>query len=117
MDKKALYNLTYGVFMLSTKVNDKENGCIINTCMQVANDPVRIAISVLNVNYTCELLKQSGVFALSLLDQECSFETIKHFGFQSGRNVDKFDGIPAPRAAMTFLTWDGIPVLSSVEKS
>ena len=97
MDKKALYNLTYGVFMLSTKVNDKENGCIINTCMQVANDPVRIAISVLNVNYTCELLKQSGVFALSLLDQECSFETIKHFGFQSGRNVDKFDGIPAPR--------------------
>ena len=54
MDKKALYNLTYGVFMLSTKVNDKENGCIINTCMQVANDPVRIAISVLNVNYTCE---------------------------------------------------------------
>ena len=59
MDKKALYNLTYGVFMLSTKVNDKENGCIINTCMQVANDPVRIAISVLNVNYTCELLKQS----------------------------------------------------------
>lgn len=50
MDKKALYNLTYGVFMLSTKVNAKENGCIINTCMQVANDPVRIAISVLNVN-------------------------------------------------------------------
>lgn len=114
MDKKALYNLTYGVFMLSTKVNDKENGCIINTCMQVANDPVRIAISVLNVNYTCELLKQSGVFALSLLDQECTFETIKHFGFQSGRNVDKFDGIPAPRDCndVPYMGWHSCAVIS-----
>ena len=114
MDKKALYNLTYGVFMLSTKVNAKENGCIINTCMQVANEPVRIAISVLNVNYTCELLKQSGVFALSLLDQECSFETIKHFGFQSGRNVDKFDGIPAPRDCndVPYMGWHSCAVIS-----
>ena len=65
MDKKALYNLTYGVFMLSTKVGDITNGCITNTCMQVANSPTRIAISVLNTNYTCELIKQSKVFALT----------------------------------------------------
>ena len=73
MDKKALYNLSYGVFILTTKAGDIVNGCVTNTCMQVANDPVRIAISVLNQNYTCELIKQSGVFALSLLDQSCSF--------------------------------------------
>ena len=48
MEKKALYNLSYGVFMLSTRSGEKVNGCITNTCMQVANDPVRIAISVLN---------------------------------------------------------------------
>ena len=89
MEKKALYNLSYGVFMLSTRSGEKVNGCITNTCMQVANDPVRIAISVLNSNYTCDLIKESGIFALSLLDVECSFETIKHFGFQSGRDVDK----------------------------
>lgn len=89
MEKKALYNLSYGVFMLSTRFGEKVNGCITNTCMQVANDPVRIAISVLNSNYTCDLIKESGIFALSLLDVECSFETIKHFGFQSGRDVDK----------------------------
>lgn len=84
MNKKALYNLSYGVFMLSTKAGEKVNGCITNTCMQVASNPVRIAISVLNTNYTCDLIKESGIFALSLLDEECSYETIQHFGFQSG---------------------------------
>ena len=64
MEKKALYNLSYGVFMLSTRSGEKVNGCITNTCMQVANDPVRIAISVLNSNYTCDLIKESGIFAL-----------------------------------------------------
>ena len=90
MDKKALYNLSYGVFMLATRSGNVVNGCITNTCIQVANNPVRIAISVLNSNYTCDLIKESGIFTLSLLDQTCSFETIRHFGFQSGRDVDKF---------------------------
>lgn len=62
MEKKALYNLSYGVFMLSTRSGEKVNGCITNTCMQVANDPVRIAISVLNSNYTCDLIKESWNF-------------------------------------------------------
>ena len=96
MDKKALYNLSYGVFMLATRSGNVVNGCITNTCIQVANNPVRIAISVLNSNYTCDLIKESGIFTLSLLDQTCSFETIRHFGFQSGRDVDKFANITAP---------------------
>ena len=50
MDKKALYALSYGVFMLSTKSGEKVNGCITNTCMQVANNPIRIAISVIKFN-------------------------------------------------------------------
>lgn len=90
MDNKALYNLSYGVFMLATKHEGKVNGCITNTCMQVANSPTRVAISCINANYTCELIKQSGVFALTLLDETCDFDTIKHFGMQSGRDVDKF---------------------------
>ena len=69
MDKKALYDLSYGVFMLATKADGKVNGCITNTCMQVASDPVRVAIACINANYTCELLKKSGVFSLSMLDK------------------------------------------------
>ena len=58
MDKKALYNLSYGVFMLATRSGNVVNGCITNTCIQVANNPVWIAISVLNSNYTCDLIKE-----------------------------------------------------------
>ena len=59
MDKKALYALSYGVFMLASKSGDKVNGCITNTCMQVANSPTRVAISVINANYTCDIIKES----------------------------------------------------------
>ena len=68
MDKRALYNLSYGVFMLGTKAGEKKNGCITNTCIQVANSPTRVAISVLNTNYTCDLIKESGIFTMSILD-------------------------------------------------
>ena len=92
MDNKALFNLQYGVFILGTQSNDKINACVTNTCMQVANDPVRIAISVINTNLTCQMIKDSGFFTLSVLDKKTSFETIKRFGYQSGKNVDKFEG-------------------------
>ncbi len=114
MDKKALYQLTYGVFLLSTKAGDKVNGCITNTCIQVANSPTRVAISVLNTNYTCDLIKESGIFALSLLDNTCTFQTIKHFGFQSGRDVDKFDGLTLPTDinGVPYLAWQTTAVIS-----
>ena len=92
MDNKALFSLSYGVFILGTKSNGKINACVTNTCMQVANDPTRIAISVINTNLTCSMIKESGVFALSILDKTTAFETIKRFGYQSGKNVNKFDG-------------------------
>ena len=92
MDNKALFNLQYGVFILGTQSNGKINACVTNTCMQVANDPVRIAISVINTNLTCRMIKESGVFTLSVLDKKTNFETIKRFGYQSGKNVDKFEG-------------------------
>ncbi|SDB20062.1 flavin reductase [Eubacterium oxidoreducens] len=120
MDKKALYNLSYGVFMLSTKSGDKINGCITNTGIQVANNPTRIAIAVLNSNYTCDLIKESGVFALSLLDNTITFETVKHFGFQSGRDVDKMAGLNFPTDVneVPYLGWQACAVISGkvVEK-
>lgn len=90
MDPKALFNLQYGVFLVATKSGDKMNGCITNTCIQVASNPTRVAIAVLNTNYTCDLVKESGEFTVSVLDETTTFDTIRHFGFQSGREADKF---------------------------
>ena len=90
MDTKALYNLSYGVFLLGTKSGGKINACITNTCFQAANSPTRIALSVIKGNLTCQMIQESGLISLSILDTSCSFETIKHFGYQSGRSADKF---------------------------
>ena len=94
MDSKALFNLSYGIFVLGTKTESGINDCSTNTCIQVAADPVRIAISVINKNKTCEMIKESGVFSLGVLDKSCTFDLIKHFGMQSGRDVNKFADFP-----------------------
>lgn len=114
MDNKALYKLSYGVFVLTTKTAEKANGCITNTCIQVANSPTRVAISVLNTNYTCDLIKESGVFAVSLLDETTTFETIKHWGFQSGRDVDKLDGmqLPTDTNGVPYIPWQTTSLIS-----
>ena len=114
MDNKALYKLSYGVFVLGTKSGDKMNACITNTCIQVANDPVRVAISVINKNYTCDLIKESRQFALTLLDKTVSFDTIKRFGFQSGRDVDKFADFTPQIDDMgnPYIAWQSCAVIS-----
>lgn len=58
MDQRAFYNLSYGVFILGTKADDKINACITNTCFQAAASPVRIAISCINNNHTCQMIKE-----------------------------------------------------------
>lgn len=93
MDTKALFNITYGLYVLTVKQGEKDNGCIINSVMQVAEKPVRLAVSVNKQNLTCEMLKESGVFNLSCLTTEADFELFKRFGFQSGRDADKFQGM------------------------
>lgn len=96
MDKKAFYKLEYGVFLISTRAGDKVNGCITNTCIQAASNPTRVAIASINTNYTTELIKESGIFTVSILNKTTDFDTIEHFGMQSGRNVDKFAGMECP---------------------
>ena len=90
MDQKALFSLSYGVFILGSHDDKKINACVTNTCMQVAANPARLAISVINQNYTCGQIKNCKTFALSVLDKSVTFETIEHFGFHSGRDTDKF---------------------------
>lgn len=90
MDKKAMYKLSYGLFVLTSAYGGKDNGCIINTGIQVTSEPNRISIAVNKANYTRELVEKSGRFNLSVLSEAAGFDIFRHFGFQSGRDVDKF---------------------------
>ena len=76
--------------MLTAKDGEKDNGCIVNTAVQVGAMPTRIAVSVQMGNLTRELIEKTGKFNVSVLTEDVPFETIRHFGMQSGRDVDKF---------------------------
>ena len=81
-------NLSYGLFVVTSKNDIKQNGCITNTAIQVTTTPNQITLAVNNQNYTCDLIKQSGIFNVSILTEKAKFDLFKHFGFQSGRDVD-----------------------------
>ena len=89
MDINVMNKLSYGLFMLSSKKDNKDNGCIVNTVMQVTASPNRIAVSVNKQNYTHDLIKDTGLFNVSILSEKSVFETYKHWGFQTGKEVDK----------------------------
>ncbi len=88
--KEALFKLTYGLFVLSTRDGEKDNGCIINTAMQVTDNPLQIVIAVNKNNYTLEMIQKSGVFNVSILSESTPFSVFENFGFKSGRTEDKF---------------------------
>lgn len=90
MNTKAMYKLSYGLFVCTAVRGDKMNGCITNTAVQVASDPNRISIAINKANYTHDMVKETGACNISVISKDASFELFKHFGFQSGRNVDKF---------------------------
>ena len=89
MDKKAMYKLSYGLFVLTAKVGEKDNGCIINTAIQAASEPNQISISVNKANYTHDMIKESGAFNVSVISEKADFSLFKRFGFSSGRDSDK----------------------------
>lgn len=95
MNKKAMYKLTYGLFVLTAKADGKDNGCIINTAIQAASEPNQMSIAVNKANFTHDMIKQTGEFTVSIISQDADFELFKRFGFQSGRDADKFAGFDA----------------------
>ena len=99
MDKKAMYKLTYGLFILTAREGDKDNGCIVNTVTQVTTSPNRIIVAVNKSNYTHDMIVRTGIFNASVLSEESKFDTYKHWGFQSGADVDKVESIMYERAA------------------
>ena len=90
MNTSALFKIGYGLYILSANEQGKDNGCIVNTVMQVTSDPCQIAVCVNKNNYTCEMIQHTKKFNVSVLAEGVSFDVFKNFGFQSGRNTDKF---------------------------
>jgi flavin reductase (DIM6/NTAB) family NADH-FMN oxidoreductase RutF len=93
LDASAMFKLSYGLFLLSAKEKGKDNGCIINTVTQLTSNPQQVAIAVNKANLTHDMVKNSGLFNVSVLTERVPFEVFKQFGFQSGRDTDKFEGV------------------------
>ncbi len=100
MDTSALFNIGYGLYVLTTRHNDTDNGCIVNTVTQVTSNPLQIAVTVNKGNYTHELIMNSCVFNVSILTTETPMFVFEHFGFQSGRTVNKFANCEAEHRAV-----------------
>ncbi len=99
MAQDAMFSISYGLFVVTAKVGEKDNGCITNTVTQVTANPNRVAVAVNKANYTCEMILKSGCFTASVISEKADFDLFKRFGFQSGRDVDKFDGFSKVKRA------------------
>ncbi|MDI3524635.1 flavin reductase family protein, partial [Kosmotoga sp.] len=90
MDYEALFKVTYGMYVITSKTNEKKNGQIANVVFQVVAEPPTIAICINKQNLTHDFIQESRVFGVSVLSQDTPLKLIGHFGFRSGRELDKF---------------------------
>ena len=90
MDATILFDMSYGVYVVGTRDGEKPVGCVANTAFQITAEPMTIGVSVSKENYTENCIRQCGYFAMSILSEETPQDVIGRFGFQSGRDIDKF---------------------------
>ena len=95
----ALFNIGYGLYVITSNDGKKDNGFIANTVTQVTNTPNRVAVAINKANYSHHVIRQTGVMNVNCLSQDAPFSVFQQFGFQSGRNVDKFAGEEPLRSA------------------
>lgn len=107
IEKTAAFKLSYGLFVLTARDGEKDNGCITNTVQQVTDTPFKISVTVNKNNYTHDMIKKTGVFNVSVLTQSVPFSVFQHYGFKSGRDTDKITGDSMPRSE------NGVVYLSS----
>ena len=106
MDKTVFRKMSYGVYILTTMDGNRPTGCVANSIMQITSQPATIAVSVNHDNYTNECINRSGIFAFHILSEQSDAGLIGTFGFQSGRDTDKFEGVSWEKR-------EGAPVLTS----
>lgn len=95
---KALYHISYGLYVVTSNDGKKDNGLIVNTVMQITDSPNRIAVCINKKNYSHHVILQTGVMNVNCLSVEAPFQVFETFGFASGRTVDKFAGCTPPRS-------------------
>lgn len=93
MNIKTLHKISYGLYIISSKRNGKFNGQIANTVFQTTAEPPMVAVCINKKNLTHEFIKKSKIFTISILSKETPMRFIGHFGFKSGRDLDKFKNI------------------------
>ena len=97
-DLTALFNIGYGLYVVTTNDGTRDNGLIVNTVSQVTNTPNRIAVTINKQNYSFHTIQKTGVLNVNCLDVSAPFSVFQRFGFQSGRTVDKFEGLEILRS-------------------
>ncbi len=97
-DLNALFNIGYGLYVVTSRDEDRDNGLIVNTVTQVTNTPNRVAVTINKENYSHHVIRKSGVMNVNCLDISAPFSLFQNFGFRSGRSVDKFEGIQELRS-------------------
>lgn len=97
IDKNALYNIGYGLYVVTCNDGKKDNGLILNSVMQLTSTPLTVAVSISKENYSYEIIKNSLTLNVNCLTEDTPFDIFKHYGFQSGKTVDKFAGTTFPR--------------------
>ena len=97
-DLTALFNIGYGLYVVTSNDGTKDNGLIVNTVSQVTNTPNRVAVTINKANYSHHVIRQTGIMNVNCLDVSAPFSVFQNYGFQSGRNVDKFEGVEELRS-------------------
>ena len=106
IDSKALFKIGYGLYVLTVNDGKKDNGLIVNTVMQLTSNPVQLAVAVNKENYSHDVIRATGKMNVCALTESAPFSLFEHFGFQSGKTVDKFAGTAPARAE------NGLPILT-----
>ena len=94
----ALYRIGYGLYVVTSNDGKRDNGLIVNTVTQVSDNPNRIAVNINKANYSHHVIKQTGIMNVNCLSVDAPFRVFERFGFQSGRNADKFEGIETAKS-------------------
>lgn len=105
-DNKSLFSIPYGLFLVTSSLHGKPNGLIVNTVTQVTNTPNRVAVTINKSNYSHIIIKETGVLNVNCLTTKTPFSIFSTFGFQSGRDKDKFKEISYS------VSENGLPVLN-----
>ncbi|MDR1735902.1 MAG: flavin reductase [Oscillospiraceae bacterium] len=93
IDSSAMFKLSYGLFVLTAREDGRDNGCIINTAAQITSSPLMVSVAVNKAGFTHGMILRTGGFALSVLSESAPFSLFRRFGFQSGKDTDKFAGL------------------------